>query len=133
MLLAGAMAVGAALLPAVAQEKARPYDRDLFRLSELLGAIHYLRELCSSGDGTRWRDQMEALIEAEGTSALRKVRLTKRFNKGYRSFQRTYRSCTQTAETAIARFVGEGAEIASRLIKDENDNAAPDAAAGDDG
>ncbi|MEL7543579.1 MAG: TIGR02301 family protein [Pseudomonadota bacterium] len=106
---------------ASAQEKSRPYDRDLFRLSELLGAIHYLRELCASGDGTRWRDQMEALIEAEGTSALRKVTLTKRFNKGYRSFQRTYRSCTQTAETAIARFVGEGAEIAARLIKDEDD------------
>lgn len=104
----------------LAQEKARPYDRDLLRLSELLGAIHYLRELCAANDGDRWRKEMEALIEAEGSSALRRVTLTKRFNKGYRSFQRTYRSCTNTALTAIDRFVGEGAEIATRLVKKES-------------
>lgn len=102
------------------QEKARPYDRDLLRLSELLGAIHYLRELCAANDGDRWRKEMEALIEAEGTSALRRVTLTKRFNKGYRSFQRTYRSCTKTALTAIDRFVGEGAEITNRLVKKDS-------------
>ncbi len=106
--------------PLLAQDKARPYDRDLLRLSELLGAIHYLRELCAANDGDRWRKEMEALIEAEGTSALRRVTLTKRFNKGYRSFQRTYRSCTNTALTAIDRFVDEGAEIATRLIKNES-------------
>jgi len=107
-------------LPTSAQDTGKPYDRDLFRLSELLGAIHYLRELCSANDGDRWRREMEALIKAEGTTALRRVTLTKRFNKGYRSFQRTYRSCTQTALTAIDRFVGEGAEIATRLVEKDS-------------
>jgi len=105
---------------ASAQDKTRPYDNDLLRLSELLGAIHYLRELCAAGDGDRWRKEMEALIKAEGTSALRRVTFTKRFNKGYRSFQRTYRSCTPTALTAIDRFVGEGADIAKRLIEKDS-------------
>ena len=106
-----------ALPPALAQEKPRPYDKDLMRLSELLGAVHYLRELCAAGDGARWRNEMQALIEAEGTSDFRRVTLTKQFNKGYRSFQRTSRSCTNTALTAIDRFVGEGAEIAKRLTE----------------
>lgn len=115
------LAVGALLTSAAAAaDKARPYDRDLMRLSELLGAIHYLRELCGANDGDRWRVEMEALIKAEGTSALRRVTLTKRFNKGYRSFQRTYRSCTNTALTAIDRFVDEGAEIATRLVSKES-------------
>lgn len=108
-------------VPAVtAQEKTRPYDKDLLRLSELLGAIHYLRELCAASDGDHWRKEMQALIKAEGTSALRRVTFTKRFNKGYRSFQRTYRSCTNTALTAIDRFVSEGADISRRLIEKDN-------------
>ncbi|MEL6873806.1 MAG: TIGR02301 family protein, partial [Pseudomonadota bacterium] len=29
-----------------ANARERPYDRQLFRLAETLGAVHYLRELC---------------------------------------------------------------------------------------
>lgn len=118
-----------AVSPVSAQDKPRPYDRDLLRLSELLGAIHYLRALCAADDGTRWRDEMQALIAAEGTSARRKVQFTRRFNKGYRNFQRTYRSCTQTARTAIDRFAGEAAEIATRLTRDPDAEAQSEAAA----
>ena len=52
--------------PAVAQERPDdpPYEQDLMRLSEILGALHYLRPLCGAPDGTLWRDEMQALIEA---------------------------------------------------------------------
>ena len=33
----------------------RPYDDKLLRLSEILGAIHYLRELCGAREGQTWR------------------------------------------------------------------------------
>ena len=52
----------------------RPYDNKLMRLAEILGATHYLRELCRAQEGQRWRQQMDALIDAEGTSAKRRSR-----------------------------------------------------------
>jgi uncharacterized protein (TIGR02301 family) len=35
----------------------RPYDEKLLRLSEILGAVHYLRELCGANEGQSWRDR----------------------------------------------------------------------------
>ena len=87
------------------------------RLSEILGAIHYLRELCGSNDGQAWRDRMKELMDAEGSTALRRAKLTRSFNNGYRSYSRTYNNCTPSAQTAITRFLAEGAEIAEALIK----------------
>ena len=101
--------------PAVADSK--PYDDKLLRLAELLGAIHYLRELCSAEDGQLWRNRMRDLIKAEGSTALRKARLTRSFNQGYRSYSRTYISCTPSAQTTISRFLKEGTEISDGLIK----------------
>jgi uncharacterized protein (TIGR02301 family) len=95
----------------------RPYDERLMRLSEILGAVHYLRELCGSTDGQAWRDRMKELMDAEGSTALRRAKLTRSFNNGYRSYSRTYNSCTPSAQTAINRFLTEGAEIAEALMK----------------
>ena len=95
----------------------KPYDDRLMRLSEVLGAVHYLRELCGANDGQLWRERMRELMEAEGSSALRRAKLTHSFNNGYRSYSRTYNSCTASAQTAIARFLAEGADIAEALTK----------------
>ena len=95
----------------------KPYDAKLFRLSEILGAVHYLRELCGANDGQLWRQHMRSLISAEGSSALRRARLTRSFNNGYRSYSRTYSACTPSAKTAIERFIVEAVEISDGLIK----------------
>lgn len=95
----------------------RPYDDKLLRLAEILGAVHYLRELCSANDGQLWREKMKDLIEAEGGSAFRKARLSRVFNQGYRSYRRTYSTCTPTAQTSITRFLAEGAQLAETLAK----------------
>jgi uncharacterized protein (TIGR02301 family) len=95
----------------------RPYDEKLLRLTEVLGAVHFLRELCGGTDGQLWRERMRELLDAEGTSALRKARLTRAFNNGYRSYSRTYQTCTPSAQTAVAKFMGEAAEIAETLVK----------------
>ena len=103
--------------PPIASPENRPYDDKLLRLSEILGAVHYLRELCGNNDGQLWRDRMKDLMNAEGSSALRRAKLTRSFNDGYRSYSRTYYSCTASAQTAITRFLTEGAEIADTLVK----------------
>ena len=97
-------------------ESTRPYDDELRRLSEVLGAVHYLREVCGANEGMVWRDRMEALIKSEGTTPRRRVDLTKNFNKGYRSYRRTYRTCTASAKIAISRFITEGAAISEKLV-----------------
>lgn len=95
----------------------RPYDDRLMRLSEILGAVHFLRELCGGNDGMMWRDKMIELMDAEASSALRRARLTRAFNAGYRSYSRTYTTCTPTAQGAITKFMAEGVEIADALVK----------------
>jgi uncharacterized protein (TIGR02301 family) len=106
-------------LPALAQTASdqRAYDDRLFRLAEILGAIHYLRELCGADDGQLWRQRMQDLIGAEGSSALRRARLTRSFNQGYRSYARTYTQCTPTAKTAIGRFFAEATQLTSALSR----------------
>lgn len=97
----------------------RPYDPQLLRLSEVLGAIHYLRELCGAEEGQLWRQQMKEILRSEGTTAIRRAKLVKGFNKGYRGYRRTYRSCNKSAKVAIDRFMEEGADLTAALI-DQN-------------
>ncbi len=89
-----------------------PFDNDLARLAEILGALHYLRDVCNFKDGQKWREQMEALVEAEAPTGERRQRMVASFNRGYRGFQQTYRSCTPAADIAIRRYLDEGARIA---------------------
>ena len=113
----GLVLITALALPAAAAPDSKPYDERLFRLSEILGAIHYLRELCGAEEGQQWRDRMSELLQSEGTSALRKARLTRSFNKGYQSYSRTYNTCSPSAQSAINRFITEGATIADTLVR----------------
>lgn len=108
---------GPGIATGLAQSIDKPYDDKLQRLAEILGAVHYLRELCGANEGQLWRERMTELVNAEGASALRKARLARSFNQGYQSYSRTYKVCTPTAQTAIARFMTEGAQIADGLVK----------------
>ncbi len=89
-----------------------PFDNDLQRLSEILGALHYLRAICGANEGAKWRNEMQALIDAEAPSGERRQKIVASFNRGYRGFQQTYRSCTPAADIAVRRYLDEGARIA---------------------
>ena len=69
--------------PARAQVATSALEDSLARLSEILGALHYLRGICDSGEGNRWRNEMQALIDAEGTTPERKARMVAGFNRGF--------------------------------------------------
>ncbi len=103
------VAAGLAALPARAAEA--PFETRLLRLSEVLGSLHYLRNLC--GDRTNeWRDQMQALLTAEDPEPAMRARYVSSFNSGYRSFGSAYASCTQSARLAAERYRVEGAALA---------------------
>jgi uncharacterized protein (TIGR02301 family) len=101
--------------PARAQDAAAPFDGDLQRLAEILGTLHYLRAICGSNEGSKWRNEMQALIDAETPSGDRRARMIAGFNRGYNGFQQTYRSCTPAAAVAIRRYIDEGSKISRDL------------------
>lgn len=112
LLLGAAVAGGSA--PARAQAPA-PFDENLQRLAEILGALHYLRGICGANEGAKWRNEMQALVDAEAPTGDRRARLIAAFNRGYRGFQQTYRTCTPAADLAIRRYLEEGAKISREV------------------
>lgn len=112
-----AAAPGAPARPAAATVNTTPppYEKDLRRISEILGALHYLRPLCGADDGAAWRDKMRDLIDAEGGPADRRERLAGAFNEGYSGFQLTYRTCTPSADLAVRRYLAEGAKLTREI------------------
>ncbi len=110
-----AILVMLAAAPARAQETAAPFDADLQRFAEILGSLHYLRGICGANEGQRWRNEMQALADAETPSGERRAKLIASFNRGYLGFQQTYRSCTPAAVVAIKRYLAEGSKISRDL------------------
>lgn len=89
------------------------YEDKLLRLSEILGALSFLRDLCGEEDGPAWRREMDALLTAEQPSDTRRQRLVARFNHGFETFNAIYRVCTPSAELALGRYLSEGQTLAA--------------------
>jgi len=102
-------------LPLPQLETLPPYEPQLMRLSEIMGALAYLRDLCGTQDGALWSERMAALLDAEAPGETRRERLAGAFNRGFRGYQVTYRSCTDNAQTAMERFVLEGGRLSQDI------------------
>src|SRR5882672_8037813 len=113
MLALGGAASGAA--PAAAVEAVAPFSAGLERLAEILGSLHYLRGICGANEGNKWRTEMQALLEAEAPSGQRRAQFIAHFNRGYRAYLQTYRTCTPAADLAIRRYLEEGSKIAREV------------------
>ena len=97
------------------QDQPAPYDHDLQRLSEILGALHFLRGICSSNEGQKWRNEAQTLIDTEAPTGDRHDQMVASFNRGYRGFQESYRTRTPAANLVIRRYLEEGAKIAREI------------------
>jgi uncharacterized protein (TIGR02301 family) len=103
-------------LPPTAQEAPPPpYEPQLLRLSEILGALSWLREICGDKDGEKWRASMRALMEAEAQTEARRQRLAGAYNRGFSNYETLHRTCTPNAETIIERFLDEGGKLANEV------------------
>src|SRR5712691_3398200 len=110
-MIAALVSVVAGTMPAAAAAPA-PFGGKLERRGAMMGALHYLRALCGANEGQKWRNEVQALIDAEAPSGDRRTRMVASFNRGYRSFQQTYRTCTPAADLVIRRYLEEGSKIA---------------------
>ncbi|GHC68956.1 TIGR02301 family protein [Limoniibacter endophyticus] len=91
-----------------------PYEKELLRLAEILGSLHYLRNLCGE-EGGIWRNEMQKLIEIEKPDEAHRSRMIANFNRGYRSYGELYRQCTPMAVQVIERYTEEGGKIAETM------------------
>jgi uncharacterized protein (TIGR02301 family) len=101
----------AAPAPQGAEPPAPPYEAQLTRLSEVIGALAFLRELCGADDAQDWRDKMSMLLDAEAPNGPRREKFVAAFNRGFRGFELTYRVCTPNAKAATARYLDEAAHV----------------------
>ncbi len=118
LVIIGLTGLALASAPAHAQRGVQapaPFDGSLQRLAEIMGSLHYLRGLCGANEGQKWRQELQALIDAEAPTGERRARMIASFNRGYRGFQQTYRTCTPAADLVIRRYLDEGAKIAREV------------------
>ena len=107
--------------PALAQAQAPeaappPYEPQLLRLSEIMGSLAWLREVCGDNDSDQWRGGMRRLMEAEAQTEARRERLAGAYNRGFRSYEMLHRTCTPGARTIIERFLDEGGKLAGDIV-----------------
>lgn len=115
VLAAIAIACGLFASPVAARASEVPYEPQLMRLAEILGSLHFLRNLCGE-EGDDWRRQMEALLEAEAPEPARRARMVAQFNHGYTAFETNYRVCTEAAVEAIRRYMQEGESLTRDVV-----------------
>ncbi|CAX26916.1 MAG: TIGR02301 family protein [Methylorubrum extorquens] len=101
--------------PPPAEPPPAPYDRDLMRLSEIVGALAFLRTLCAAPDAAEWPARMKAILDSEGITQSRRDRLAGAYNRGFRGYSLTYRVCTPAANEAARRFVAEGERLSHAI------------------
>ena len=82
------------------------YEPELLRLSEALGVIAFVSQLCAEPDAEDWRRRAQQIIEAEGATQARRERFAGAFNRGFLGHQGMYRACTGAAQLVLDRQHG---------------------------
>lgn len=90
------------------------YQRQMERLSEIMGSLYYLQPLCNAGNED-WRAQMAELIALDEPDEDRRQRLAGAFNGGYTAFSRFHRQCTPASRTALSRLMVEAQKLAREI------------------
>ena len=89
-----------------------PYQADLLRLSEMMGALAYLADLCHAGDGEGFRDRISRLNDADPRPQAQKDEIAGAFNRGFEGYRLTYRACTDNARATIADYLARTQQLA---------------------
>jgi uncharacterized protein (TIGR02301 family) len=101
-----------------------PYEPQLLRLSEIMGALAVLESICgfaapdkpksqdSQTPESAWRESMQKLMESQDAGPLQRERLAGAYNRGLRGYEYFHRQCTASADLARRRFLDEGGRLA---------------------
>jgi uncharacterized protein (TIGR02301 family) len=100
--------------PQSAEPPPPPYEPEILRLAEILGALAWLDDLC--GSKSDWRLRMQQFLEAEAKTPERKERFAGSFNRSFHDYEQSYQTCTPNAQIIISRFLTEGGRRAREVV-----------------
>ena len=89
------------------------YVDEVRRLAGVLGGAHYLRILCIGRGDQSWRNFMSGMLDREGGA--RRTDLIEAFNRGYRSQEERFPSCSAAAQTEEKALRSQGMRLADTL------------------
>ncbi len=110
-------ALAGALITLPAAGETDQFGEQVRNLAELLGKVHYMRNLCVGGEDMVWRDAMMELIRLEEPSRAERREMTRRFNEGYHSARDRFPECDVKARREMERLAADGARLSSRLAR----------------
>ncbi|MEO0637117.1 MAG: TIGR02301 family protein [Pseudomonadota bacterium] len=102
--------------PPPSEDVAPPYEEQLERLSEVLGSLHFLRQICDGSEAEDWRNAMAEFLAAEEPSPKRRAKFITLFNRGYDGFSAQYTRCTQQANEATRLYLREGRALSEGIV-----------------
>ena len=98
-------------------------DGGLTRLSQILGTIHHLRDICGANDGPLWRNKMIDMINAAKLEPEKRQALITQFNDAYYDARTDFPKCSGEAAKRANMLFDEAQRLASSL-SDQRKNAA---------
>ncbi|MDO8289896.1 MAG: TIGR02301 family protein [Parvibaculum sp.] len=115
------MRVGAFLVPMIAcaftpaHARADALNDGLTRLSEILGKIHHLRDVCGANDGPLWRNKMIDMINAANLDPDKRQQMIAHFNDAYYDARTVFPKCSGEAAKQANLLFDEAENLAAQL------------------
>ncbi len=119
-----ALALVLAITLAPAPARADKLTDGIGRLSEILGAIHHLRDICGANDGPLWRNKMIDMINVAELDAAQRQTMITHFNDAFYQARTRYPMCTRDAAKRANMLFDEAHQLAARLAGAGNSAAA---------
>ncbi|SOC86171.1 TIGR02301 family protein [Ensifer adhaerens] len=102
--------------PAATIFKPAPYDDKLAQLSEILGSLDFIRNLCEHDSEPQWKAMMGQLLDSDAKDEpARREKLTAAYNRGYRTFSAIQTTCSAQLRATAERYRNEGATLATEI------------------
>ncbi len=96
--------------------KPAPYDDKLAQLSEILGSLDFIRNLCERDSEPQWKAMMAQLLDSDAKDEpARREKLTAAYNRGYRTFSAIQTTCSAQLRDTAERYRNEGATLATEI------------------
>ena len=107
--------------------EAPPYEGQLLKISELMGTVAFLADLCpdlheSDQDGEMWRQKAKGLLDAQANNDTLRALLAGAYNRGYLGYEVNYHLCTDMARMSFKHNLSVINGISSALTRKYSGN-----------
>jgi uncharacterized protein (TIGR02301 family) len=99
---------------------AKPYEAELGRLVETLGALSVIAALCEEKEKgaaktAEWRSRAAALIDSEAPDGPRRTKLLGFYRRGQDSLAMLHRQCTDATRSLAGRLLADADQLARSI------------------